>query len=107
MKTFYHAGRVPTCIGMSVRCVTAISALLVVFFFFTPMFLSIPQVFRQNKLKPFLCTPMKSDLLISNTAVIGTQVAAEKCVVCSKCKNKVTFLLKYAPHMMTQGGVKV
>jgi len=50
---------------------------------------------------------MKSDLLIINTAVIGTQVAAEKCVVCSKGKNKVTFLLKYAPRMMTQGGVKV
>ena len=107
MDTFYQAVRVPACIRMRVRCVAAISALLVVFFCFTPMFLSIPQVFRQNKLKPFLCIPMKSDLLIVNAAVIGTQVAAEKCVVCSKGKNKVTFLLKYAPRMMTQGGVKV
>jgi hypothetical protein len=87
MKTFYQAGRVPACIRMSVRYVTAISALLVVFFCFIPMFFSRPQVFRQNKLKPFLCIPMKSDLLIINTAMIGTQVAAEKCVVCSKGKN--------------------
>lgn len=50
---------------------------------------------------------MKSDLPIITTAVIGTQVAAEKCVVCSKGKNKVTFLLMYAPRVMTQGGMKV
>jgi len=86
MKTFYRAGRFPACIRMRVRYVTAISALLVAFFCFTPMFLSIPQVFRQNRLKPFLCIPMKSDLPIINTAVIGTQVAAEKCVVWSKGK---------------------
>jgi len=104
---FYQAGRFPACIRMRVSCVTAISAVLVVFFCFTLMFLSIPQVFRQNKLKPFLCIPMKSDLPIINTAVIGTQVAAVKCDVCSKGKNKVIFLLMYAPRMMTQGGVKV
>jgi hypothetical protein len=65
------------------------SALLVAFFCFTPMFLYIPQVFRQNKMEVFLCIAMKSDLLIINPAVIGTQVAAEKCVVCSKGKNKL------------------
>ena len=37
----------------------------------------------------FLCIAMKSDQLIINPAVIGTQVTAEKCVVCSKGKNKL------------------
>jgi hypothetical protein len=104
----YQAGRVSACIRMRVRCVTATSAFFVAFLCFTPMFVSIPQVFRQTKLKPFLCIPVKSDLLIISAAGIGTQVAEEKCVVCSFCKKKkVTSLRTYAPRMMTQCGLKV